>query len=363
MSGLIINHNVSNNDPIADSLWDAHIAKKFEYGNMFYSIKKENTFEFLDRIKKEFNVDKIFNYKYNDINVYIIETDNLFLQVDERKDFTDLYFFTRTREDHHKIFEIAFEYKYSDNEKSVDFDEYSYINGNVSVKQNVLNYDYFKDIMSDFYPFLDAEKLIEYFLYGKENLLILGGEPGTGKSKFISLIIKWMLDNNFKERPLIASAKDINLLSMDSFWSKVKSSDLLILDDLDFMLGSRDESREDVQKNNFLSKLLSFTDGFLTNKTKIVITTNQPLSEMDEALLREGRLFDILNFRYLKKHEAEKILHKFDIEYDIIENEIPQSKIGSIIENYKKINTYKRDYLKENISLIHKLNNKKAGFI
>ena len=357
---LNIQH-LSEND-VVDTLWNKNILEKYNYGQMYLPIKKEEIQNFLDEIIQNYPGEK-YEFVYGSSKTYIIETQNYYVQIDERPSNSDLYFFTIDRGLSMKIWNIYQKYKSSDLDNFISFIDISYTQGKIIEKEKEMFADDFKHITKEFYPFLNVDDLIEMFLKGKENLLILGGKPGTGKSKFISYLLKWVLFTKFKENFVVGNAKDINLLNMDLFWQKSANYDLLILDDLDFMLGNRNESREDIQKNNFLSKLLSFTDGVIENNTKIIITTNQPINEIDDALLREGRIFDILNFRYLKKSEAEKILKKYNIKNVDLEDVIPQSKIGSIIENVRELGSFKRKYLKEDISLLHKKVDKSIGFL
>lgn len=76
------------------------------------------------------------------------------------------------------------------------------------------------------------------------------------------------------------------------------------------MLTKRDAevtSSDDAIKNTFLNQFLSFTDGVEKHKTKFIITTNQKYNDIDTALLRKGRLFDILELRQLDQKEALEI--------------------------------------------------------
>ena len=46
------------------------------------------------------------------------------------------------------------------------------------------------------------------------------------------------------------------------------------------------------------------------NKTKIIITTNKNLDEIDSAIIRPGRCFDILKFKPLSYNQAKYIWEK-----------------------------------------------------
>jgi len=346
----------------SDTLWDKRILNNYNYGNMHLPIKKEKIEDLKDKLSKEFDLN-FYVYNYPTSKTHIAENEKCYIQIDELKE-SVIHFFSSTRKIDKKIFDIYLEFK-EEYENYISFEEINYINGKISSKYKSIELKHLENILPEFYPFINTDLLIESFLKSNENLMILAGEPGTGKSKFISLILKWILLNNFKNDYTVGIAKDINLLNNDEFWSKVSNLDLLIFDDLDFMLGSRNENREDIQKNNFLSKLLSFTDGVIKKNTKIIITTNQPINEIDKALLREGRIFEILNFRKLKKEEAKKIFKIYDIDYEINDEYISQAKVGSIIDKkIKKIDNSRSYLLEDGISILHsKKITKKAGFI
>lgn len=149
-----------------------------------------------------------------------------------------------------------------------------------------------------------------------------------------------MFDN---DEIAVVYVKNENVLSTDEFWNQLKSSEyqLVILDDLDYALLPRTQavsSGEDVSKNAFISQLLSFTDGIFENgnNTKFIITTNRDVSEIDTAVLRKGRTFDILNLRYLTPAESLVIwTDEYNLEKEEFmkifgdRTEIPASDLGA----------------------------------
>ena len=182
--------------------------------------------------------------------------------------------------------------------------------------RNGLSYDANYLIMDSlpstlYVPYIDTEIMFNQFFKSPENILLLTGKSGVGKSKLGSLAIDYLSRHTKKVNANVASASDVNVLSSDNFWSYLVSDqiDLVILDDLDFMLTPRTEeqSATDVAKNRFVSNFLSFTDGFKGNKVKFIITTNQGVSTIDTSLLRKGRMFDILELRALTNKEAKGV--------------------------------------------------------
>jgi ATP-dependent 26S proteasome regulatory subunit len=64
-------------------------------------------------------------------------------------------------------------------------------------------------------------------------------------------------------------------------------------------------------------KLLGASDGFINNPTKkIILSTNLPsITEIDEALLRKGRCYDVLKMKRLTPDQAVVLLAKIKPDY------------------------------------------------
>lgn len=156
------------------------------------------------------------------------------------------------------------------------------------------------EVYGELYPRLDTEMLIDIYAKSDESLLILTGTPGVGKTCFAKMLCKTAAQT--LERSIrIGYVKDPAVLRMDSFWATLHryGFDFLLLDDLDDELKPRTEG-----KNPIVNNILSFSDGMFPPKTKIIVTTNQPNSDIDKAVIRPGRCFDILSLPPLSYEEA-----------------------------------------------------------
>lgn len=153
----------------------------------------------------------------------------------------------------------------------------------------------------EMYPYIkDPRQYIDDFINSNANVLLMMGDPGLGKSSFIN----WVIHSTRMRTSVIY---DIEVMKSDSVYASFISGafrgegSIMILEDADLILSSRD-----VSNNKVMSKILNVSDGIIdTSKAKFIFTTNlRDTSEIDSALIRPGRCFDVLQFRPLDLEEA-----------------------------------------------------------
>jgi len=264
---------------------------------------------------------KLRGGKYHNSLTYNQEALIIFTQkqIDSDSEKADSFFelFAKDLETYDRYYQQIVEFDDSIKSKNVLL-QYSSFNfsgmGGVMESHEYLKKELFDNVSGDVYePYLDIEMLFEEFLNSKSPILQFTGKPGLGKSKLISLFIKYMLSKqdylNDSGVLKIARPTESKVLAEDEFWVDLRQGKFkaLILDDIDYILQQRNESiqsPEDKLHNDIVNKMLTFTDGLLHQRTKILITTNISYKKVDKALTRDFRLFDSIELRALSQNEA-----------------------------------------------------------
>ena len=186
-----------------------------------------------------------------------------------------------------------------DNPEIVRVEYYFYL-GNASRSNTIqIEKKNISHTMPELYPDYNVAELVRQYLATPDSILILYGPPGVGKTQFIRYIMK---QGTFGD---IVYVKDPQVLQAGDFWAEMssRSVDLMIFDDMDEGLKPRKKQKD----TDFASNLLSFTSGIFEKQTKIIITTNQEIDEIDGAIVRPGRCFDFLTLHPLTYDQARAI--------------------------------------------------------
>jgi SpoVK/Ycf46/Vps4 family AAA+-type ATPase len=184
-------------------------------------------------------------------------------------------------------------------------------------------------VLPEAYPYIDdMENYIERYLQSDENLLLLSGPAGTGKTKLIREICRHVALQNQSNDAIALYTSDERVLFSDLLFMDYINMpcDLMILEDLDSLLKPREEG------NIFMSKLLNTSDGLVkVNEKKIILSTNiTKIAELDSALIRKGRCFDILKTRKLNNKEGETLLSKLEFDTSLEEKDYSLAELYAL---------------------------------
>lgn len=386
---------------VSQMLFEQYLSQNFNINFEIYEANKLKTLEVLKSFELNemifpWNLSTQTNY-YSGVS--IVDNTNVLVLVDikDMKGDCEISIYTQTLEAMHLIYNTLFDKAVRDfikkNEVIISFTDFI-LNGNQvqesSTRIKKESYDY---ISEKYYPFINMDKFIHEFLTRQESILVLTGDTGTGKTKFSSLILKYALSNynliedmikfnnvydeddedeygdregslDEKEKEIkVGYLKNEDILATDNFWSLIKNKryDFIILDDIDYMLLPRTrevDSRIDIDRSKFISQLLSYTDGMIANSTKFIITSNRTSKEIDKALMRPGRMFNILSFRELTNKEALNIWLSYDLKESVFEENfkdketITHAELGSLIYQCRLKSERKEYIIEDNITII-----------
>lgn len=150
----------------------------------------------------------------------------------------------------------------------------------------------------------------------KSGLIILHGEKGTGKSSYIKKLI-----NSHPERKFIfVQTAMLGLLDSPTFSSFLCSlhDSVIILEDCENIVVSRKSHKG----NSGVATILNMSDGLLSDGLgiKFICTFNEDISNIDEALLRKGRLVSKYEFTALEPEKANALLAELYPGKNYVEN-------------------------------------------
>lgn len=164
--------------------------------------------------------------------------------------------------------------------------------------------------IDEMYPWLNGRTLSSYydaFMESSASILLLIGPPGTGKTTFIRGLLQ-----HAKQSAVVTY--DANILSKDYVFASFIEGKMgvMVVEDADNFLSSRS------QGNDMMHRFLNVGDGLVTTKNKkLIFSTNLPsIRDVDSALTRPGRCFDVIPFANLTGAQASVLASKLAITLD-----------------------------------------------
>lgn len=176
-----------------------------------------------------------------------------------------------------------------------------------------LRYNKLQNVDIDFdtmYPseFKDASKEIVKAVDddSKAGLIILHGQPGTGKTNYL----RWLTSQTERRIVFIPPEMVAQLTSPEFVTFLLENKGItFIVEDAESTLSPRMGSEKSI-----VSTILNLTDGLLGDvlQCQFICTFNTELTNIDPALLRPGRLLVRQEFRNLTVEESNKYLESVD---------------------------------------------------
>lgn len=175
----------------------------------------------------------------------------------------------------------------------------------VDAEINPVTIDIEKNYNDDFLPIYDD---IVKFLSSEERksgLIVLNGDPGTGKSYLIRHLIK-NIDNNYVLIPP-SMAENLSSPEFTSFLMSNTDS-VFILEDCETVI----KQRSMADFTSAVSSILNMSDGIMSDifNGKFICTFNADMGSIDDAILRKGRCYAKYTFGKLDKEKAKVLLNE-----------------------------------------------------
>ena len=303
-----------------------------------------------------------FHVKLNDIedNEFIIQTKSY---LDNRRDLiTEL----------HITLKNGAAVEYLDNIvkkiKKLAFNNSKYVGKCIKVRLNENNFKGIEIIdISNFTTELilneTQRKFINHFISrvsrGGSARYLFNGEPGTGKTESIREIIRKLTPQVTFVIPDFSTTDDLTvILEACEIFDNV----VIIMDDIDLFLGSRDKGSYTM----LLGQFLSFFDGVKKRKISLLASTNDK-GLVDKAAERPGRFNMTLDYTFLTEEQISKVceIHlpkEYQIQeiYDALNGSINGKKakitgafIANLADNIKEMSEDDGEWtLEDTISLI-----------
>ena len=168
----------------------------------------------------------------------------------------------------------------------------------------------------------------------KTGLIMLHGLPGTGKSTYIKY-----LTSKLKKKFIFFPSNMTEDLTSPSFidFMITQKDSILVIEDAEKLIRPRDTFT-----SNGISNLLNVTDGILGDimKLKIIATHNTKKEQIDEALLRKGRLIVEHEFGKLPANNVEKLFKHLNIKHE--EEDVKEMTLTDVY-NFAEENFAKSD--------------------
>jgi SpoVK/Ycf46/Vps4 family AAA+-type ATPase len=125
---------------------------------------------------------------------------------------------------------------------------------------------------------------------------------------------------------------------------------IVVLEDIDCVIGDRQDENDDLENKKNVNKLLQFLDSTSSPTNVVFVATTNHVDKLDDAIKRDGRFDLIVNIGNINKECAYKMCESFGIK--------DRTKIESILDGQmtdNKINPAKlQNLILQNIELDNK---------
>lgn len=207
-------------------------------------------------------------------------------------------------------------------------------------------------ILADLNKFLlpETKKLYSEFGIPYHRTYCLFGPPGTGKSSLIMSLVSQCQKNI----GVLSLSRKTDDLSFVRAVSSVPKNTVLLLEDIDCLMGERQDKTSQIT----FSALLNSLDGVQSKKGLIIFITTNYFLKLDPAFCRPGRIDYVLEFEYTGKSQVYQMLEKFfpsqREDFDAFYKEIRTLKLTTCVLQKYLFERYPDRSILDNIDQVRK---------
>lgn len=175
---------------------------------------------------------------------------------------------------------------------------------------NIINqHDDIANLYNDDFKSFNDELITKLQRSNSNGIVLLHGQPGTGKSSYIRHLIG-AVKKNFIYLPS-SMANHIAHPSFLQFLSKHSNSILIIEDAEELLMKRKSDSKPAI------SNLLNLSDGLLADclRVQVITTFNCEYNKIDEAFLRKGRVLGRYCFQRLTTEKSNNLLRRMEFNF------------------------------------------------
>lgn len=167
------------------------------------------------------------------------------------------------------------------------------------------------------------EKMIDRIKKDSKGLVLFHGDPGTGKTQYIRMLLDQLTQANksilYVPPSFSSQLTEPQMIEFVSDWVLDEDQDcILLIEDAEPLLEVRNGADG---RSTGISNLLNMTDGILNDMLGLMViaTFNTSISKIDSALLRPQRLIARKEFCKISELQAHKLAQALNVPFPEIE--------------------------------------------